>query len=122
VRRTREKCSLVWYSLLTYLIITCYLPYPDLPIVQAIVWMQTLDQLQIHHFAKMHDSFGPICKGRNTKSSMESLRPYRSKPMPPTNQVNESIVMAHMPNMNFKVCRSISEMAPLQIAHFQSSG
>ena len=41
--------------------------------------------------------------------------------MPLTNHVKDNIVMMHIPNMNFKVCRSESEMAPLQTAHFHSS-
>ena len=45
---------------------------------------------------------------------------YNQTLQPPTNHVNERIVRAHMPKTNLSVCRSISETAPLQVAHTHS--
>ena len=41
--------------------------------------------------------------------------------MPLTNQVKDSTVMMHMPNMNLKACRSVSDSAALHTAHVQST-
>ena len=40
--------------------------------------------------------------------------------MPPTNQVKDSTVTMHMPNMNFRACRSVSDSAALHTAQVQS--
>ena len=58
------------------------------------------------------------CEGVDKKTPV----PYSlsRRPVPPTNHVKERTVTIHMPNMNLRVCRSVSERAPLQTAHFHS--
>lgn len=41
---------------------------------------------------------------------------------PPANQVKDRTVRVHIPKTNLSVCRSMSESAPLHVAHFHSVG
>lgn len=92
--------------------------HPEYPLFSRIfaIWCPYPNSSQP---VKMH---GSLAKKTLRKITEGYPVPYSlsRRPVPPTNHVKERTVTMHMPNMNLRVCRSMSERAPLQTAHFHS--